>query len=249
LLKVGIRIVLDLTLIIEIKRFKYMKKIYVISLLVGICGYAEATNINSGISGQNSLLGTDAYEWGISSTTKSSQSTSAIYVPTGDYLASVTINISGITLTSESTGWLYVDLLNGALPGGNKTGVAVINDSDAPKDYFSTVKYASSKYSADLVNLKSQPFAQNKTQNLSIGITGTAFTLLTDSILDYGYFDIGLDPDCYYDVSSIYLTYTVAPITPNVTPTPDASTTVLLLGAGLLGLEVFRRRFNLAPVK
>jgi hypothetical protein len=224
-----------------------MKKICLIGLLAGMCGYVQANTINgpSSLVGTDSLLGVNAYEWGISSTTLASQANNAIYVPTGDTLQSVTITISGITLTSEATGTLWVDLLSSDISGKNgvKTGAKSFSDNDNGSDYFA--KYST----ADVLSVAKVGFTKNQKQNLSYTLTGTSLTFIEDSLLDYGYFDIGLDPDCYYDVNSLSFTYTVTPSNPNGTRTPDAATTVILLGAGLLGLEVFRRRFNLAPAK
>jgi hypothetical protein len=202
--------------------FNFMKKICIMGLLAGICGFAQATTITSTLG---TLEGDDAYAWGIQ-----------IIVPTGDQITSATLTFNNITLTAsgnpQGTGVLYANLLN-----SNSKGLVTYNDGDAAGDYFglgsllgSAVKFASVKTTEswyDTFNL----------QELA--------TL--NSYLSDGFFAIGLDPDCHYSVGSICFTYTVGK--PNSVTTPDVATTSLLFGTSLLGLEVFRRRFVLAKAK
>jgi len=79
------------------------------------------------------------------------------------------------------------------------------------------------------------------TYNITGTLTGTALADLNYDLAHNGGFNIGFDPNCTYysNVTTMSFTYTKS--------VPDTAVTVLLLGASLLGLEIFRRKF--APAK
>ncbi len=204
-----------------------------VGLLVGVYGFAQATTVTSAFQGNNALTGENAYEWGIN-----------IVPPTGDVISSATLTFNDITLTksgnSQNTGILYADILN-----GSNSKLTSFSDGDRAGDFFTG---SSSPFSAaNVSSLGSQSFVLN--QKLSWSFTFNTAQLATlNAFLSDGFFAIGLDPDCYYKVGSICFSYDVSPATKIVT-TPDMATTVLLLGASLLGLEIFRRRLFPCRVK
>ena len=202
-----------------------MKKTLLIATLVGICGLVRATTINapSTLVGANVLNGNNAYSWGIS-----------IAVPTGQTITSAQIDFTNVKLTAgngSGTDYLYTDLLK-----STAAGVTTATDLDAPGDYWGT------QYSgANITSLGSKLFAAvGTTMTWSYVLTAGQLTAL-NSYLTSGTFNIGIDPDCHFDVGGLSFTYTLGPTSKNV---PDEAVTALLAIVGLAGLEIFRRKFT-----
>jgi hypothetical protein len=209
-----------------------MKKLFLLATLVGTASLLHATTISAppALVGNNALEGDDAYEWGIS-----------IAVPTGEEVASAEIDFSGVELTvsgnSKGTGIIYTDLLK-----SQATGLTTATDNDDIGDYWAT------KFSgANITSLGSEYFKSVKTTLKWSDVLNTAELAALNSYLaaDNGIFDIGIDPDCHFNVGSITFTYTLSPVPHNTVP--DVATTAFLLVISLAGLEVFRRQF--VPVK
>jgi len=213
-----------------------MKKTCIIGLLAGVCGLANATTIDapSSIVSPNTLSGNNAYEWGINLG-------SGVQVATAEVYINATLNHSG---NSAGTGKLWVDLLN-----SSNTGIHSPSDSDKTGDYWTTLSAYRGANSGNLKSLGSLYFAAvNVTKTLDFVMSATQNSSALADLNAYltannGVFDIGFDPDCTFTLNAMSFKYTTAP---KVT-VPDTATTVLLLGAGLLGLEVLRRKF--VPVK
>jgi MYXO-CTERM domain-containing protein len=207
-----------------------MKHFTILSVLVGINLAAQATTINapSSLIGNDALSGDNAYSWGIS-----------IAEPSGQTITSATIDFSGITLSAANStgiGYLYTDLLN-----SQATGVTVASDGDAVGDYWAT------KFSgANITALGSTKFASVGTTLSWSYVLNSAQLAALNSYLVSGVFNIGIDPDCHYNVGSISFTYTTSPAPSNV---PDVATTATLLLLGLGAAELLRRRSVLARAK
>ena len=209
-----------------LQRLKSMKKIWVIGFLVGICGLANATQIQinapSGLIGTNALDGSNAYEWGLN-------------LGNGTHLISAEIDFTNIKLTASGntngTGLLFCDLLK-----ATQTGLTSVSDGDKSGDYWSTVFTG-----ANITRLSTNSFASvGTTLTWSIILNSSQLTALNSYLAaNAGVFNIGLDPDCHYNVGGIDFKYT----------TPDVATTVLLLAASLLGLEILRRRLVLTKAR
>jgi hypothetical protein len=200
-----------------------MKKILSLIAVVGISGVVHATTINapSALVGTGALNGNNAYSWGIS-----------IAVPTGQVVTSAQIDFTSVTLTAANgsgTGYLYTDLLN-----SQTTGVTMPTDNDAAGDYWLT------KYSgANLAQIGTQFFKSVGTTLTWSYVLNASQLVALNSYLASGTFNIGLDPDCHYNVGGISFTYTTGKSNLQV---PDMAETALLLIAGLAALEVFRRQ-------
>jgi len=210
-----------------------MKKLSIIASIISICGLAQATTITapSTLVGANVLEGNDAYAWGISPV-----------VPVGQIVTSATVTFSGVTLTasgnSAGTGYLYTDLLN-----LSTTGVKTYTDNDAAGDYFTGLSQFSGANSSKLSNLGSAFFAAvNDTLNLTYVLSSAQLVSL-NAYLAAGGLSIGIDPDCHYTVGNLTFSYTTGTGPGPKGSVPDTATTAFLLGAGLLGLDVFRRKF------
>jgi hypothetical protein len=208
-----------------------MKKLLLLGTFVGITGLVHATTINApaSLTGFEVLNGNNAYSWGIS-----------IAVPTGEQVVSAEVDFTSVTLNianSTGTGFLYTDLLE-----SSHTGVGTFADADAPGDYWL------GHPGAGLTSLKTVTFPNvGSTQTWSDVLTSTQLTALNAYLTaNSGTFDIGIDPDCHYSVGNISFTYTFGSGPHTV---PDVGATAFLLVVGLLGLEVFRRRFVVAKVK
>ena len=203
-----------------------MKKSLLLATLIGINGLAHATTIDapSSLTGNGSLLGENAYSWGIS-----------IAVPVGQEVTSAEIDFTAVDLAganSSGTGYLYTDLLN-----SQSKGVTTAYDGDAPGDYWAT------KFSGkNITTLGTEFFASVGTTLTWSYILNAAQLTALNSYLAGGAFNIGIDPDCHYNVGNISFTYNLAPA-PHGNTVPDAAVTAFLLLLGLAGLEVFRRQF------
>ena len=235
-----------------------MKKLILISFGIGVLNLAQATSYTyatytvNAPSSLGTLVGTYAYEWGVSITSLSA----------GQTITSATLSFNGVVLTATGNGNnIYASLLN-----LNDSGVTQYTDNDAYGDYFSSTKFKGTTASnGDYKNLTgskppsgyytslgvSQTFYLNKpaqdwidpltgTFNPLTGVTTGELAILNADALD-GNFDIGIDPDCHYNIGSITFTYTVA--TP--VSVPDTATTAGLLGMSFLGLLAFRRKLAL----
>jgi len=162
-------------------------------------------------------------------------------VPTGQTVTSAEIDFSKITLAasgnSQGTGVLYTDLLN-SKTGGETTRT----DNDAAGDYWKT------QFSgANLSSVGTNGFAfVGQTLSWSLVLNSTELLALNNYLLG-GTFNIGLDPDCKFNVGGITFTYTTGTTTHNTVP--ETSTTAVLLLLGLGGMEVFRRSVFAAKAK
>jgi hypothetical protein len=212
-----------------------MKKSTFIAVLLGMSFAAGATTISapSSMLGSDALQGAYAYSWGIS-----------IAVPNGQTVTSAEIDFTSVTLSaanSSGVGYLYTDLLN-----SRTIGAAPANDGDAPGDYWAT------KYSGNNITQVGTQFFPGVGTTLSWSYVLNATQLaalnsyLTSGTYNSGTFNIGIDPDCHYDVGGLSFTYDCSPTHNSV---PDTTATAALLLFGLGALEVLRRQFVLAKAK
>jgi hypothetical protein len=210
-----------------------MKKLLLLTTLVGISGLAHATTINAPSSLIGTISGEDAYSWGIS-----------IAVPTGQTVSSAEIDFTSVTLgasgNSEGTGTFYTDLLN-----SKKTGVTTVYDGNPQDDYWAGVFHG-----ANITPVGSESFASvGTTLTWSYILDQAQLTALNSYLTDNnGVFNIGITPDCHYNVGNICFTYDLGP-SPHGNSVPDVATTAFLLLLGLTSLEVFRRQFVAVKMK
>jgi hypothetical protein len=226
-----------------------MKKLILIGLGIGVLNLAQATSYTyatytvNAPSSLGTLVGTYAYEWGVSITPLSA----------GQTITSAKLSFNGVVLTATGNGDnIYASLLN-----LSDSGVTQYTDNDVPGDFFSSSTFTGTSSSSSYYQThshhslpsgyytslgQSQQFSLNASPaNWTIDpfTSGELGALNTDA-LD-GNFDIGIDPDCHYNIQSITFTYTVS--TP--VSVPDTATTAGLLGMSFLGLLAFRRKLAL----
>jgi hypothetical protein len=205
-----------------------MKRFYVIiGILAALCGIAQATPT---VSGQNyaSLVPayggySDAFEigygykWGIN-------------LANGVQLASAVVTVNTTLVNDPSGSYLYIGLIDAApVTGVQQTSTAYTGDG-----YLTHL--------TGFVTDQGTFFNNNQNQTVQFSITGSYLTTLNSYLAAHSTaegFNIGFEPNCTYIVSSMSITYSTRSV-------PDTAATVLLLGAGLLGLEIFRRKFALA---
>ena len=196
---------------------------------------AQAITVNapSSLIGSGSLLGEDAYAWGVS-----------ISVPNGQTITSAQIDFTSIDLAganSSGTGYLYTDLLKStATPGGS---VSTVSDNDNPGDYWATSGLTYTSVSSLFFPSVGTTISTNVVFN-STELAALNSYLAAGS----GTFDIGIDPDCHYNVGGLALVYSLSP-TNHGNSVPDMATTSLLLVMGLAGLEIFRRQLVAVKIK
>jgi hypothetical protein len=200
-----------------------MKKLMIIGVAVGIASLAQAASITLPTGDQ--IVGTESYVYLINSA-------SGLGAGTQITSASLTFNNIELTASGDVPNVLFYDLINGDY------ATQTINSGETSGDYFQN--NAPYKNAGVTVALGSTDFTLDKTVSWTYTFTGTALADLEADALN-GYFDIGLDPNCYYSIGSVVLNYSVSG--GSVTRTPDSGMTVVLLGISLLGLMVFSRKF------
>jgi hypothetical protein len=199
-----------------------MKKLSLIGIIFGIASFVQATNItlvsNSTISGDN------AYQYLIS-----------ISLAPGQTINGASLSFNTVTLTSTDA----KDTISADLIKANYAS-QTFNDNDQAGDYFAT-KYPSTTVLNLGVKNFSAPYLFKgnwvyDTESWSDIFSSSALAIIN---ANGGVFDIGIDPDCLYNVGSIVFTYNT---TTNKITVPDTTMTGGLLGMSFLGLLLFRRK-------
>jgi len=214
-----------------------MKKFILIGITVGIASLAQASSITILPTGSQ-ITGTKSYIY---------QESIAI----GTLISSASISFSSITLTASGSlpNTLFYDLING------NYGTKTISSGETSYDYFQNTSPYNGKGISDSLGSKTfaapVPIYNSRhqitgytydTESWTYTFTGLALTDLQNDILNKGYFDIGLDPNCTYVINgSIVLNYTTT-TSGNGNGVPDQGMTASLLGMSFLGLLVFRRK-------
>jgi hypothetical protein len=185
----------------------------------------------AGGSGQFDLDHHNAYTWKLT----------GLSIPAGQSIVSASICFKDIANWDTSANKLFVHLLNTANNSGTASVVDNANDSTI-SDYFGGANSLGPALGADNIKLFEASFnmvgqsgyvAQNYTYNFTTAQLATlaAFINASNNIA------FGFDPDCHYWNNGITFTYTTAAVAP--VPEPVS---MLLLGTGLAGLYVRRRR-------
>jgi hypothetical protein len=193
---------------------KNLKRLFWLYSLLGTISAAHATTINYSPTGLGTMDGSYYYTWNI-------------YDPNliGANITAATLTYNNITLTSfglNRPGILWTHLLNTS-SGSGTTGFTQGSDNDNGSDRFSGQGLFVGKQLFPTLNVAATvPYSLD-------------LATLTSYAAD-GHFAIGIDPDCHYTVGSIVLSITYSPHS-----TPDAGSTVMLLGIALPVLGLFRR--------
>ncbi len=185
----------------------------------------------AGGANQFDLDHTKAYSWKLTGLT----------IPANQTIISATICFKDIANWDTATNKLFVHLLNTA----NASGVASFTDNandNSIADYFAgNNTLGPSGLSADNIKLFEASF--NKVgqggyvaQNYTYTFTGAQLVTLAAFINSGNNLAFGFDPDCHYWNNGITFAYTTSGV-----PTPEPMS-MMLLGTGLAGLYVRRRR-------
>jgi hypothetical protein len=215
-----------------------MKKTILIGITVGIASLAQAvtTPLPVAISGlPASINGPNAYIF----------QTKVTLDPTLNYIGA-TINFTGVKFTATGgDDTLNYDLINGTYSAKTITDNSSKNETE---DYFqNNAPYngkvgSTSELVADVLGAK--VFTLNQTQTWSSTFSSAALADILTDINTYGYFDLGLDPNCIYNFGSVTISFTTT--TKSVRTAPDQAMTAVLLGVSFAGLLVFRRKLCLS---
>jgi len=209
-----------------------MKKIFLVGLLFGTFNFAHATSIGapSGLIGTGALNGNYAYLWSV-----------PLSAPQNITAASITF--TGIKETLPGNGnSISVDFGTfvgiGTVPTpGNYSGTS-ISDGDAAGDAFQA-----NVNSGKAVHLGTELFPSLNVAHTWTYVFSAAQLITLNTYIAAGNWGFEIDPDCHFDVPAggIRFDYTSQTITNN-TSVPDSGTTLVMLGAGLLGLAALRRK-------
>ncbi len=206
-----------------------MKKILAITTLVSINAVVHAAAITvPAPSSLDSLSGTDAYSWGFS-------------IGAGQTITSATISwndVQYITAGSTTEGQIFTDLLK-----LGTTGVNTFSTPELTSDYWAGT-------STPLTSIGTMTFTKPgnpSSLSPSYVLTGSELTALNAYLTaEDGVVNIGISPNCHFTDNGLTFTYTLGSQNSTV---PDGAATVILLGLGLAGLEIFRRQGVAAKIK
>jgi hypothetical protein len=173
-----------------------------------------------------------AYVWNLS----------GLSVPSGHTITSATLRFKDISNWDTNPNILYVHLLNYSSVGG-ATGNVVDNSGDTLNgDYFNGANALGPTLGANNIKLFEVSFNKvgqngyNEAVDYVYNFTPAQLATLAAFINAGGTISFGFDPDCHYWNDGIIFQYTTA-----VAPVPEPMS-MILLGSGLAGLYIRRRR-------
>jgi hypothetical protein len=202
-----------------------MKKLSLIGIIFGIASFVQATDIS--LVSNSSINGVNAYQDLIS-----------ISLAPGQTISSASLSFNNLTFTSsDAKDTISADLINANYAS------QTFNDNDQSGDYFVTKYPLKTVLNLGVENFTAPYWSHGHwvydKESWSDVFSSAALAIVN---ANGGVFDIGIDPDCIYNVGSIVFSYTIR--TSNVPPVrvPDTAMTVGLLGMSFLGLVLFRRK-------
>jgi hypothetical protein len=199
-----------------------MRKLSLIGIIFGMASFVQATEIT--LVSNGSISGVNAYQYLIS-----------INLAFGQTINSASLSFNNVTLTSTDA----KDVISADLIKANYAS-QTFNDNDLSGDYFATKYPSTTVLNLGVKNFAAPYLSHGKwiydTESWSDVFSSAALAIVN---ANGGVFDIGIDPDCKYNVGSIVISYTTLTTKISV---PDTALTAGLLGMSFLGLLLFSRK-------
>lgn len=196
-------------------------------LALGLTSAAHAITFTPSPADLNDLDHDKAVKWGISYS-----------LPSGHTITGATLTITNINNWAIENDALFIHLLNETI-----NGVSFLNDNTAGlSDYFGNTDTSTNKKITTFTddNEYYNRGWRNPSETFTYTFTSTQLGWLNSFAADNGKFALGFDPDCHYYNDGVCLTITTGPS--NGSTVPDTGSSVLLMGASLIGLAALRRR-------
>jgi hypothetical protein len=197
-----------------------MKHVFLMILFCGLL-LSGAMPANAGVytfspvpADLNDLDHYKAYEWGLA------------WTHAGEEIVAASLTFKDIyDWQVEPNDSLYVHLLDDP----SRMGVTVYTDNQGGADFFA----GDGPWIGTWTDLAGgSPTGFNLTYNFNAALLSAMSTFVADG--DFGF---GIDPDCHYYNRGVELS-----VTTRETPSIPEPTTMILLGLGLTGLGIMRRR-------
>ncbi|QEM68561.1 PEP-CTERM sorting domain-containing protein [Geobacter sp. FeAm09] len=197
---------------------KVLTTLFAALLMSAVSAQATTYSFSTSNSAVTSMADTTNVIWNLKSTPLAAD----------QVITSATLTLYGLQdWEKNALDKLYISLYN------TSSGSNTFTTSSDPSD--TTNYFAGNSKAYLLATASGGTYYPGHSGTLTVTFDASALAALTADLKD-GYFGFAFDPDCHWYDSSMAFTYTTA-----TAPVPEPST-VILLGAGMAGVALLRRR-------